>query len=71
MSQFPFAKARADELRAVFGAEGIDAEIRKGNYYINENGVERGKRWTGPTVSAADMVLTPMPRIDKKTVHGR
>lgn len=54
----PWAKDIADELRAVFGADGINAEIRKGNYYIRENGHELGKRAPdGVGVTVRDMVL--------------
>jgi hypothetical protein len=54
----PWAKAIADELREVFGADGINAEIRKGNYCISENGHVLGKPApTGNAVSLADMVI--------------
>jgi len=40
----PFCKECADTLRAVFGADGIDAQLRKKNFYACENGVELGRR---------------------------
>jgi hypothetical protein len=40
----PFCAECADALRAVFGADGINAQLKAGNFYAREGGVELGKR---------------------------
>lgn len=48
--KMPNVAAFIDELRAVFGAEMINAQIRKGlngepTFYARENGHELGTKW--------------------------
>lgn len=60
----PLTSAFIDELRDVFGADAINAEVRKGmqgipGFYACENGIEVGTRMLtrGSEISVAQMVL--------------
>lgn len=66
-AEMPKTAAFIDDMRAVFGRQGIDAQIRKGmsglpgHFYASENGHEVGAASTPPApgkeISAAQMVL--------------
>lgn len=64
-AEMPKTAAFIDDMRAVFGREGIDAQIRKGMagipgaFYASENGREVGTKGqsAGKEISAAQMVL--------------
>lgn len=57
--KMPNVAAFIDELRAVFGAEMINAQIRKGlngetAFYARENGHELGTKWGKDKENAKD-----------------
>jgi len=72
----PTVAAWIDDLRAAFGAEAIDAQIRnglrgEGLFYAQENGVTLGRPLDESRfkiISARDMVIEPKR---KETARGR
>ena len=40
----PTVSAWADELRAVFGSDSVDAALRRGEFWAREGGVEVGQK---------------------------
>jgi hypothetical protein len=68
--EMPQTAAWIDDLRAAFGAAGINAQIKKGMaglpgfFYASENGHEVGTKATPPRceVSVGDMVLESIQR---------
>ena len=75
-AEMPKVTAWIDELRDVFGADGINAQIRKGMqglpgfFHARENGHEVGTPMPpdNPTkvISAADMVIGPFNPANKE-----
>ena len=76
-NRMPKCAAFVDELREVFGVDEINQVIRDGlmancpgekRFFASENGYVLGKRAPDPlrAVSAADMVIGPMPVIKTK-----
>lgn len=65
--KMPFCSEVANSLRAVFGAEGINAQIRAGNFYARENGVELGCK------APEGVAVTPVfvPAVMPKGGNGR
>jgi hypothetical protein len=43
-TQMPTVAAWVDELRSVFGADSVDAAMRRGEYWAREGGAEAGTR---------------------------
>ncbi len=68
----PDSLAFIAEMRAAFGADAINTEIKAGRngqptFYLRENGIEIGTKDTRQGVSVADMVIGPLAA----TVQGR
>lgn len=75
--EMPWITDRIDELRAVFGKEGIDDSIRNGmkptcrpeeRFFAQENGHTVGRRYEpdpSKVISAADMQIGPAFQIEK------
>ncbi len=69
----PSVKRWADDLRAVFGADEMNEALRKSGYMAMENGrsIDTRKLLGGAEISAAQMVIGPLPAMDVKAGRGR
>lgn len=72
----PLVTAFIDDMRAAFGADEINTQIRAGlrgepTFHASENGIEVGtcRVSRGTEISAADMII-PTPT-KKEAAHGR
>jgi hypothetical protein len=80
-AEMPAAAALIDAMRAEFGADGINANIRKGMaglpgyFYASENGREVGTKAppapAGKEISGADMVIGPFNQPEKEKHAAR
>jgi len=69
----PNVKRWADDLRDVFGVEEMNEALRKSGYMAREGGrtIDTRTLLAGAEISAAQMVIGPLPNLDEKPVRGR
>lgn len=69
--KMPLCAAFVAEMRAAFGADQINPEIRKGmagepTFWASENGHEIGTKDTRKGLKLSQMVIDPMPEAGKR-----
>lgn len=69
----PSVKRWADDLRAAFGADEMQAAMRSQGYYASEGGrtIDTRKPTNGTLVAASDMVIGPQAEAEKRGARGR
>ncbi len=72
-SPMPTVKRWADDLRAAFGADEMQAAMKSQGYYASEGGrtIDTRKPIGGTLISAADMVIGPQAEAEKRGARGR